>query len=67
MPSQLKETLEKNSKLHTSFNAFSLYKQKEFAEYINEAKQEKTKRNRLEKILPMIEKGMGLNDAYRKS
>ena len=67
MPSQLKEALEKNSKLHTSFKAFSPYKQKEFAEYINEAKQEKTKRNRLEKILRMIEKGVGLNDAYRKS
>ncbi|WP_245625567.1 YdeI/OmpD-associated family protein [Flagellimonas eckloniae] len=38
---------------------------KEYCEYINEAKQEKTKIKRLEKIIPMIEKGIGLNDAYR--
>jgi uncharacterized protein YdeI (YjbR/CyaY-like superfamily) len=35
-------------------------------EYINEAKQEKTKANRLEKIKPMILSNIGLNDKYRK-
>ena len=65
MPSQLKEALRKDAGLQKAFKGFSPYKQKEFAEYINEAKQEKTKFNRLQKILPMIEKGIGLNDAYR--
>lgn len=67
MPSRLKEALENNPQLNASFNTFSPYKQKEFAEYIEEAKQEKTKLNRLKKILPMIKEGIGLNDAYRKN
>lgn len=41
-------------------------RQKEYIEYINQAKQEKTKSSRLEKIKPMILQGIGLNDRYRK-
>lgn len=65
MPELLKEQLDGNPSLKSAFGAFSPYKQKEFCEYILEAKQEKTKLKRLEKILPLIEKGIGLNDAYR--
>ncbi len=64
-PSLLTEALEENNTLKAAFEALTPYKQKEFCEYIAEAKQEKTKMRRLEKILPMIQKGMGLNDAYR--
>ena len=48
------------------FQKLSAYKQREFADYIALAKQEKTKRSRLEKIIPMIKKGIGLRDIYRK-
>ena len=65
IPELLRVQLDNNPLLKSSFDAFSPYKQKEFCEYILEAKQEKTKLKRLEKILPMIEKGVGLNDAYR--
>ena len=65
MPEQLKSALKKDAQLNAAFKSFSPYKQKEFAEYLNEAKQEKNKLKRLEKILPMIEGGIGLNDAYR--
>ncbi len=65
VPNILKEVLDGDSNLETAFRKFSPYKQKEFSEYINEAKQEKTKLRRLEKILPLIKKGVGLNDAYR--
>ena len=65
VPELLQDVLAKNSSLKTTFETFTPYKQKEFCEYISEAKQEKTKLRRLEKILPMIEKGIGLNDAYR--
>jgi len=41
-------------------------RQKEFSLYIEEAKQEKTKHSRLEKIIPLILKGVGLNDKYKK-
>lgn len=65
VPSFLKQALAKDNTVKATFEALSPYKQKEFCEYIMEAKQEKTKARRLEKILPMIKKGIGLNDAYR--
>lgn len=64
-PALLKEALDKNEKLKTAYQNFSEYKRKEFNEYISTAKQEKTKLKRLEKILPMIQDGVGLNDKYR--
>ena len=48
-----------------AFEAFSPYKQKEFLEYIDTAKQDKTKIQRIEKIKPMILGNIGLNDKYR--
>ena len=42
-------------------------KQREYAEYIADAKREETKSKRLEKIIPMILANQGLNDKYRKS
>ena len=57
--------LQKDKALHTAFEKFSPYKQKEFWEYMATAKQEKTKITRLEKIRPMILEGNGLNDKYR--
>ncbi|MEW2921453.1 DUF1801 domain-containing protein [Muricauda sp. ANG21] len=65
IPEQLQAELAKNTTLKTAFANFTPYKQKEFCEYIAEAKQEATKLRRLEKILPLIEKGVGLNDRYR--
>lgn len=65
VPELLQSKLDSDSVLKSSFEKFTPYKQKEFCEYIAEAKQEKTKLRRLEKILPMIQDGIGLNDAYR--
>lgn len=62
----LKETLNQNDTLFTSFNTLTKSKQKEYIEYIEEAKQEKTKLARIEKIKPLILEGKGLNDKYRK-
>ena len=62
----MKETLNQNNKLFTSFKALTSGRQKEYIEYIDEAKQEKTKISRIEKIKPMIMEGKGLNDKYRK-
>lgn len=58
--------LENDLLFATAFYKFSPYKQKEFLEYIDTAKQEKTKIDRLEKIKPMILQNIGLNDKYRK-
>jgi len=48
-----------------AFEVFSPYKQKEFLEYIDSAKQEKTKIQRMEKIKPLVIDNVGLNDKYR--
>ncbi|MEL6712245.1 MAG: YdeI/OmpD-associated family protein [Planctomycetota bacterium] len=53
-------------KTRKAFDALSLGKRREYAEYISEAKREATKEKRIEKILPMIQGGVGLNDKYRK-
>ena len=67
VPEILKKALAERSGLISSFEGLSPYKQREYCEYIATAKQEKTKLSRLEKILPMIEEGIGMNDKYRKS
>jgi uncharacterized protein YdeI (YjbR/CyaY-like superfamily) len=51
--------------LNETFEAFNLTQKREFVEYIDTAKQEKTKHSRLEKIKSMISEGIGLNDKYR--
>ncbi len=54
-----------DAKLKAAFENFTPYKQREFLEYVESAKQEKTKLTRIEKIKPMILDGIGLNDKYR--
>ena len=64
MCSFFKEQLNADKDLECAFYSFSPYKQKEFLEYINMAKQEKTKIARMKKIKPMLLKNSGLNDKY---
>jgi uncharacterized protein YdeI (YjbR/CyaY-like superfamily) len=52
--------------LEEDFAALSPGKQREYVYYIAEAKRESTRKTRLEKIIPMIKDGKGLNDRYRK-
>lgn len=58
--------LEQNKLLQGAFQKFSVAKQNEFLEYLESAKQEKTKQTRAEKITPLILQGIGLNDKYKK-
>jgi uncharacterized protein YdeI (YjbR/CyaY-like superfamily) len=67
IPTELVEAFEKDLQLRYKFEEFSQFKQREFAEYVNEAKRDATKQSRVEKIIPMILEGIGLNDMYRKS
>ena len=62
IPERLQTELNTSSELAEAFAKFSPYKQKEFAEQIATAKQEKTILARLEKIKPLILEGKGLND-----
>ena len=65
LPELLLNALSENTRLNEQFNALTPYKQRDYCEYIAEAKQQKTKESRLEKIIPMISAGQGLNDKYK--
>jgi uncharacterized protein YdeI (YjbR/CyaY-like superfamily) len=65
MPEELVEALKKDINLNASFRSLSLGKQREYADHISQAKQEKTKLARIEKITPMIIAGVGLHDKYK--
>jgi uncharacterized protein YdeI (YjbR/CyaY-like superfamily) len=67
LPQELSDFLNKDVGLKSAFDALTPFKQKEYAEYIETAKREQTKQDRLEKIKPMILEGIGLNDKYRKA
>ena len=66
IPSHLSEALRGNSNLKTCFDQFTTGKQREFADYIASAKRIKTRKNRLQKIIPMLLRKEGLNDRYKK-
>ena len=66
MPPLLKKALNNNQALKLNYESLTPYKQREYCEYISEAKQEKTKESRLEKCISHLEKGLGLHDKYRK-
>ncbi|MAN26692.1 MULTISPECIES: YdeI/OmpD-associated family protein [Mesonia] len=66
IPSELKEAFQNDIELQTAFNKFTKGKQREFTEHIANAKREETRISRLEKCIPMIKNGIGLNDKYRK-
>ncbi|MDX1313927.1 MAG: YdeI/OmpD-associated family protein, partial [Eudoraea sp.] len=65
IPALLQNQLNKTPAVKKAFESLTPGRQREYCEYIDSAKQEKTKRSRIEKILPMIQEGKGLNDRYR--
>lgn len=64
-PLELKEAFLKNKKFKSAFNLLTPGKKKEYCLYISDAKREVTKQKRLEKIIPLILEGKGLNDKYK--
>ena len=60
------KALDHDKAFANAFARFTPGKQREFLEYIDTAKREETKVQRLEKIKPMVFEGIGLNDKYRK-
>lgn len=65
IPAELRRALEKNKSASEKFKNMRLGLQREYANYIAEAKRDDTKLRRIEKILPMISAGAGLHDRYR--
>ncbi|TQV74738.1 hypothetical protein FLL45_07185 [Aliikangiella marina] len=65
IPIELQTALDQDEALAGQFAALTPYKRKEYAEHIGAAKRESTRQSRLQKCIPMILKGIGLNDKYR--
>lgn len=65
MPAELAKALSADKKAGAAFKALTSGRQREYADYVREAKQAATKEKRIAKILPMICAGGGLNDKYR--
>lgn len=65
IPEELRNLLDTHPVLQEKFSAFNKTNQRDFAEYISTAKQEKTRQARLEKVRSFIEQGIGLHDKYK--
>ena len=65
IPKELKAHFKMHTDLESNFKALTSGKQREYCSYIAEAKREATKQSRLDKITPMILKGVGLHDKYK--
>lgn len=64
IPVELQNSLDKEGLL-ANFDNFTMYKKREFCNYISSAKRESTLQNRLKKIIPLIKINVGINDKYR--
>ena len=65
IPEELNNVFKNNEELNKCFQALSKGKQREYCNYILEAKRETTKHSRIEKIIPQILKSIGLYDKYK--
>lgn len=66
IPEELENALNEDKALKACFLGFSKSCQREFAQYVSDAKRAETRLSRVEKIIPMILEKKGLNDKYRK-
>ena len=65
VPEELKAGFEEDKHLKAAFDKLTPGRQREYADHIGSAKQEKTRLSRLEKCRPMIMSGKGLHDKYK--
>jgi len=61
----LQDKFKEYPELKQAFESLTPGRQREYSEYISQAKREDTRLSRLEKITPMIMAGKGLNDKYK--
>jgi len=67
IPSELNSFLSGDVSILNAFKKLTPGRQKEYIEYIDSAKREQTKSDRLKKITPLIKAGKGLNDKYKSN
>lgn len=66
LPDAFAKAMKKDKALKGAFERLTPGKQREYIEYIAEAKQEETRLRRIEKSIPIILSGKGLNEKYVK-
>ena len=64
---EFKNALAKDAKMRKAFELLTPFKQREYADHIRSGKLEKTRLSRLKKVTPVIYRGIGLNEKYKKS
>lgn len=62
---ELKAGFEEDNSFKAAFDKLTPGRQREYADHIGSAKQEKTRLSRMEKCRPMIMSGKGLHDKYK--
>jgi uncharacterized protein YdeI (YjbR/CyaY-like superfamily) len=67
LPKELQNKLDENLALKIAFNALTPGRQRAYLLYFSAAKQSKTRESRIEKCVPKILHGKGLNDDYIKA
>ncbi|MDH3748373.1 MAG: DUF1801 domain-containing protein [Gammaproteobacteria bacterium] len=65
VPDELKKAIRRTKGATAAFRKLRKGRQREYADYVSDAKRDDTKQRRIDKVLPMIVAGVGLNDKYR--
>lgn len=65
VPKELSDAFKKDKTLKESFESLSFGKKREYLDHIYDAKTAETKVRRVEKAIPNIKAGVGLNDKYK--
>jgi len=65
VPDELRKAMRRHKGASAAFRELTPGRQREYSEYVASAKRDDTKQKRINKILPMIVAGVGLNDRYR--
>jgi hypothetical protein len=65
VPADLQKALEKNRSAHLFFNNLTYGYKKDFVEYVTSAKLEKTRLDRISKVVSHTSEGRRLNDKYK--
>lgn len=67
IPEEMEQWLASDGQLKECFGKLSAARQREYAEYITTARQDKTRVSRMVKVFPLILNGSGLYDKYKKT
>ena len=67
IPAEFQQCLKNHEEAWKNWNKFSYCDQKEYVEWITDAKQEESRKRRIAKALEMIHEGLAKNDAHKVS